>query len=244
MINKEKTMKLKHFYSKVMDCSLTPKECLLAVKSKKTGDAPRGFLFKEGIRPDILVVAKNPGTTSSKEKEYYKGKSGQALIKSHLKFNVDRMTGKFQIPSKIRKFQPNRRRYLLYILDIHKKLMPYKEFIKDRDIYKDEEQIAEKCFFTNLFKCSTEDKRITIHNKDFSTCYNEHFKDELEIINPKVIIAAGREVNGFLTTLKKQGKLSIPFVKVKHFSLSYSLVSEKNELKKIKTQVQKLIRNE
>jgi len=187
-------MTLKHFYSKVMNCSLTHKECLLAVKSKKTGDLPRGFLFNEGIRPDILVVAKNPGTTSSKEKEYYKGKSGQELIKSHLKFNIDRMTGKFHFVSQIHKFQPNRRRYLLYILDIHKTLKPYKEFIKDKDILRDEYQIMEKCFFTNLYKCSTENERIPISNKAFTTCYNKHFEKELQIINPKVILAVGGEV--------------------------------------------------
>ena len=235
-------MKLKQFYSTVMDCSLTHKECPLAVKSNKDGDVPRGFQFREGVRPDILVVAKNPGTPSSQEKDYYKGKSGQELLNAHLKFNDDRNTGAFQFASQIHKFHPNRRRYLLYLLDIHKTLKPYKEYINDGEVVANENQIIERCFFTNLFKCSTEDERGPIRYKDFIICYTKHFEKELEIINPKVILAVGGQVNKFLSTLKNQDRLSIPIVKIKHFSLSYPLVSEKNELKKIKTQIQKLIR--
>ncbi len=231
-------MGLNSFYTEVMNCPLTRSECPHAVRSLKKGDVPRGFHFRKGVRPDVLVVAKNPGHASDRERAYYKDKAGRGLLKAHLKYHKDRRSQIVQGLRKSNRFDTNRRRYLLYILGFHKKLVNYKKYMMDGN---DEGRILSKCFFTNLFKCSTEDEQMPINDETFSVCYNQHFLRELSIIRPKVIIAVGREVSRFLRRHSSSGEIAVPVVPIKHFSYFYAKGKEQMAMRRVRHAVRKAI---
>jgi uracil-DNA glycosylase len=228
-------MALRKFYTRVISCPLTAKECPYALKNFAKGDIPRGFSFKEKAHPDILVVRKNPGHADKAEKEYYRGRKGKSLFKALTRYHH----GKNIIrPKGSNRFSINERRYLLFILGYHKQLVPFKTFqIQDNE----RKKISQRVFFTNLFKCSTEDEQATIPKSAFSVCYERYFLEELRLVKPRLILAAGREVYNFLQRKEKVGQITVPIIYIKHPSYFYSKENESPKLKKIKRSVKKIL---
>jgi len=230
---------MKDFYSTVVNCPLTSDECPYALKNLDTGDIPRGFSSHPRIHPDILVVRKNPGHADKTEKDYYRGKQAEELFNELLRYRADLRSGKVHSSKGASRFRTNELRYLLFILGYHKKLKPFKKF---QIQVEEEKHIRRRVVFTNLFKCSTRDEQAKIPGQAFSVCYERYFRDELHILRPKLILAAGKEVYGFLSRRAKAGDLDVTILLMKHPSYFYSKIEEPLALRKIKHSVQKVLR--
>ena len=229
---------MKNFYTKVVNCPLSASECPLAVKDFSTGDIPRGFSYVDQVNPEILVVRKNPGHADKTEKAYYKGRTGKALFEAVMQYKKDRRGGKVRRSRNSNRFRLNELRYLLFVLGYHEQLRPFKSFKVRQN---EERSLAKRAFFTNLFKCSTENEQAKIPSSAFSVCYQRYFLDELRRIRPKVILAAGNEVSHFLRRKAQDGQIDVPIVKVKHFSYFYTKNDEAVVLNRTRRLIQTAI---
>lgn len=90
--------------------------------------------------------------------------------------------------------------------------------------------IYDKCYITNLVKCSSPDNKVKTEH--FNSCLN-HFKKELELHNPKAIIACGNQVYDFL---QKNLHWYYPVEKIYHpnYCFSYHRLTEKEYLFHVK----------
>jgi uracil-DNA glycosylase len=229
---------IRSFYTSVVNCPLTQKDCTLALKNFDTGDIPRGFSSRGRAHPDILVVRKNPGHAEEAEKEYYKGKRGRELFDAVRQFSGDRRAGRLQWSKGTGRFHINEQRYLLYILGRHKKLRPYKGL----ELKETEQQFLDQhVFFTNLFKCSTDDEQGRIPQQAFSVCYARYFLDELNLLRPRLILATGREAYRFLHAREKAGEIDVPVLYVKHPSYFYSKRDELSKLRELRRSALKIL---
>ena len=61
--------------------------------------------------------------------------------------------------------------------------------------------IYDNCHITNLVKCSTTDNQIT--NEQILSCYKHILWEEINITNPKIILALGNQTYNSLLTLEK-----------------------------------------
>lgn len=216
--------KLRSFYEEVMNCTFTKKECPQAEKKFSRGWVPRGFHHCKSKKTEILVVGKNPGHPLPGETGYYKGKSGEALLKAKEKWDSDKSTKTT--------YHKNIIRYLRYFLGLSEKLETYKDY-KKMDETAHEKEISKYVAFTNLFKCSTKCEQETIKNNSFNICYKKYFTKEIELIRPISILALGKEVAQFLR------KQHLPFIEIKHPSYFYRKTDEPEILKKIKKKLAK-----
>ena len=91
-------------------------------------------------------------------------------------------------------------------------------------------EIFDECYITNLVKCSTENN--IVKEEDCRICFKTHLKRELQLVNPKIVIALGEQVFKFLSI-----RLEQEVVKIKHPSwyYSYGRGTMDNEILEIKT---------
>jgi uracil-DNA glycosylase len=218
---KQTINELENLYINCMNCTIN---CNNIYKNISKGVPPRGFYFKN-IPIKILVVGKNPGhpLENENEREIYKNKTGENLylclktfqenLYNNILFNTDKSTT----------FHKNLFRYISFFLDIPNNI---------NEIYKN---VAR----TNLLKCSTIDEQQTLNKcKDaVDTCYNTYLLNEIEIMQPKILLALGREVYNYLN--KKN--LLMPIIYIKHPSYPYKKNEEKEILIKIKNEIRKYI---
>lgn len=230
--------KIKEFYLKVMKCNYDKRKCPIAWKNFQKGLVPRAFYPCLAKKALILVVAKNPGCPLKGEREYYKGKRGAGLFKAKDKFRLELLKRIKNGKDKSFKYHRNVFRYLRYFLGISRMLETYKDYINNYAVAH-EKEISKYVAFTNLFKCSTRNEQQKLTQEMIFPCYERHFGKELELMRPKVILAFGNEVTGFL---KKQ-KLRIPIVSIKHPSYFYRKDKELGHLKKIKLELGRHIDN-
>jgi len=224
--------KYKSFYTEVMNCSCSKSECPQSKKDFKSGWVPRGFNPYNSSGAKILVVGKNPGHPIAKEISFYKGKSGEDLLKAKEEwesFKYNELLPKSKDKSLI--YHRNLRRYLWYFLG--NKLETYKNYTPDHDT-----EILKHVAFTNLFKCSTKDEREKIKAASFENCYEKYFKYEIGLIRPQVILALGKEVEKFL----KSKNLDVKVIYIKHPSYFYRKNDEMNVLNKIKKELGKILK--
>lgn len=222
-----------------MNCPLKPDECPYAYKDFSKGVVPRGFKYKSDVKPDLMIIGKNPGHPIKNEVKYCIGKVGKELFNAWLKWTKDRRRWILSGSDKPDIFSTNRQRYLLYILGFHNTLKSYQRY---KYSFSDADKVLKKAFFTNLFKCSTRNERSAIPDKAFTVCYEKYFIREINILKPKVILCVGGEVYRFLKRKIRSNELNIPIIPIKHFSYFYKKEKEKRELAKIRKLYQLYLR--
>ncbi len=174
---------IKNFYTNVMNCK---KSCPFI--SRDDIQPPRGFWFNEFKNNKILVIGLNPGkfNENSDEWDLYTKKQSLNLVETHMKYVEKR----FSITNK------NFQRNLLKALDLVIGLS-----FKDFD-------------FSNLVKCSTEVKweDIPKDNREelMKKCFETHLKKELNLLNPKIILAYGNDVFNFLHSRVPMKVINLP----------------------------------
>jgi uracil-DNA glycosylase len=220
----EKTIDgLKNLYVNCMNCKLN---CNNIMKDIPNGIPPRGFYYKN-IPVEILIVAKNPGHPLIDESLKFKDKIGMVLFESYRKFQDELYSNISLNEERSTTFHKNLFRYISFFLDIPNNI---------NEIYK---YVAH----TNLLKCSTYNERQLLRNskESLNTCYCYFFTYEIDYLQPKLILALGKEVYNFL--LRKQDELKIPIIYIKHPSYYYKREEENEKLLIIKNRIQDILKN-
>ncbi|TVQ80563.1 MAG: hypothetical protein EA369_02170 [Bradymonadales bacterium] len=178
--------KLDKLYGAVSGCRLPCARCPGTRKSRL--ERPRGFL--NGSRTGqakVLVVGKNPGHPIDEEHEFYRSSRNEPMSKLSARFYEEALLRK--------NFLANTRG-----LTFHTRLMNYLRSILNLT----DTEIVRKVAFTNLVKCSTKDKTKQLHPITKHTCYERFLSSEIQLIEPKVIIALGKEAFEFLDKNKDE----------------------------------------
>ena len=114
-----------------------------------------------------------------------------------------------------------------------------------------QESLPRICFHkTNLIKCAPLDKNEKIRyptKKEFENCF-ENFKEELKIINPKIIFLLGSHTKKFIEQkynikLEKEKLISyknLNFIAINH--PSYIMIYKRKELQEYKNKIKELIK--
>ena len=211
--------KLKNLYINCMNCTIN---CNNIYKDIPNGIPPRGFYFKN-IPIKILIIGKNPGHPLKNQKVVYKNKTGEDLYLISKKYQENLYSNILLNTDKSTTFHKNIFRYISFFLDIPNDI---------NEIYK---YVAH----TNLLKCSTIDEQLPLNKckEAVNTCFNTYLLNEIENMQPKILLALGREVYKYL--YKKD--LKIPIIYIKHPSYYYKKNEEKEILLKIKYEIKKYI---
>jgi len=208
-----------NLYIKCMNCTIN---CNNIYKNIPNGIPPRGFYFKN-IPIKILIIGKNPGHPFENQKVIFKGKTGENLYLTSRTYQENLYSNILLNTDKSTTFHKNIFRYISYFLDIPNDI---------NEIYKN---VAH----TNLLKCSTIDEQQLLNKckEAVDTCFNTYLIKEIEIMQPKVLLALGSEVYNYL--IKKEFKL--PIIRIKHPSYYYKKSEEEEILLKIKNEIRKYI---
>ena len=228
--------KIRKFYVGVMNCEYTNDNCPQAWKDISLGLIPRAFTPCKSRQASILVVAKNPGHPLDGESVYFRGKTGEGLLRAKEKFDLEKYERIRTTNDRSLRYHKNLRRYLRYFLGISRELETYEEYQRSY-CAEHEKEIFQHVILTNLFKCSTEDERERIRNDSLQTCYDKYLPQEIKMWRPKIILALGEEVFGFL---KKQN-LAVSLVSVRHPSYFYRKADERRILAIAKRKLTKII---
>ncbi len=184
-----------------------------------------------------MIVAKNPGHPLDGEGTYFRGKTGEDLLRAKEKFDLEKYERIRTTNDRSLRYHKNLRRYLRYFLDISHELETYDEY-QGSYCAEHEKVIFQHVALTNLFKCSTGDERERIKGQSFQTCYDKYLSHEIKLWRPKAILALGKEVFGFL---KKQ-TLTAPLVSIRHPSYFYKKADERRILGITKKKLEKILK--
>jgi hypothetical protein len=202
-----------------MNCTNDAQQCPGIWKDIPGGVPPRGFLALTAP-VDVLVVGKNPGHPFPNEPAELRGNLGPDLYVTHremlLRYFAEVLAKKGRST-----FHTNLFRYVSYFLDVP---------VSD---------IWTRAAFTNLVKCSTVGEQDRLAAKTMTECYRRYFERELEILQPRVLLALGREVEGYLRS--HSGRYRDRVIYVKHPSYHYRKDVEAQELLAIKRALQQLL---
>jgi uracil-DNA glycosylase len=211
-------------YISCMNCSNTEKTCKGILKNLSKGIPPRGFLFMS-YPVKILIVSKNPGHPLQGEKQKYIGKKGIELYHAYRNHQRDVYYN----------LNNTKDRSLIF----HKNLFNYVSFFLD--LPNDIDVIYQHVAHTNLVKCSTKGERDKLNKNTMEECYNKYFKEELDLLKPKVLLALGREVEKYL--IDKMADHNLPVIYVKHPAYHYRKQDKEKILIEIKKRIGKYIKD-
>jgi uracil-DNA glycosylase family 4 len=93
-------------------------------------------------------------------------------------------------------------------------------------------EIYERCYITNLVKCSTLDNKVK--NKHAISCLT-HLIKEIEILKPQIILAAGRQVYEFLI----DNDIFVKRIYHPNYCYSYHKITEQQYINDIKEKIEK-----
>lgn len=219
------TERVIEFYEKVVSCPNTPKECPNTINCIEEDYPPRGFM--SGGTPgaiDIMIIGKNPGHIVPNEKGAYSGKSPREIAK-----------GMFRNPTWI--IPPKGGTDAESYTTFHRNLVQYICCFLNIS----SEEVFKRCVYTNLVKCSTENKQERLRAKTINECFSKHLRDEIVLWQPKVLLALGREVYNFLNEQQIKKGHGKPVIYIKHPSYHYRKEQRQEILEKIKTEIQKYL---
>lgn len=220
-------METHQFYNSVSSCANTQAHCPNTLNSHSSGWIPRGFFTRVNSGPvDVLAVCKNPGHLLPNEADLYRKTAPSELAKTHMQhaavtFQGGNITNPNDVHSTV--FHKNLRRYMAFILDV------------------DQDKVFDHMVYTNLVKCSTRGEQDKLNPKTMRECFGRHFVREIEFFSPKVLIAFGREVEGFLTKMRALGVHGLPVIYLKHPSYYYRKDIEASELMRVKVEASRWI---
>ena len=206
---------LNNLYINCMNCKIN---CPNIMKNIPHGIPPRGFYFLN-IPIKILIIGKNPGHPLKDEKDMFKNKNGEDLFLNYRKYQNNLYSNILSNKEKSTTFHKNLFRYISYFLDMPNDI---------KEIYK---YVAH----TNLLKCSTTDEQQKLRNckEAVDNCFNTYLLSEIKYMQPKVLLALGKEVYKYLN--KKD--LQIPIICIKHPSYYYKKNEETEILNGIKNEI-------
>jgi len=212
---------LNNLYINCMNCKISCKNIL---KDTHNGIPPRGFYYKN-IPIKILIIGKNPGHPLNNETYEFKNKTGADLFLSYRKYQDNLYSNIFLNKEKSTTFHKNLFKYISFFLDIPNDI---------KEIYK-------YAAHTNLLKCSTINEQQLLRGckEAVDACFNKYLLSEIEYLQPKILLALGKEVYNYLNKYKK--KLNIPIIYIRHPSYYYKEDEEKEILIKIKNEIKKYI---
>ena len=213
---------LNNLYINCMNCKIN---CNNILKDNPNGLPPRGFYFKN-IPIKILIIGKNPGHPLNNETNVFKNKTGADLFFTYRTYQDNLYSNILTNKDKSTTFHKNLFRYISFLLDIPNDI---------KEIYK-------YAAHTNLLKCSTINERQKLRNckEAVDTCFNTYLLSEIDYLQPKVLLALGKEVYNYLNKYKKE--LKIPIIYIRHLSYYYKKNEEKEILLKIKKEINKYIK--
>jgi uracil-DNA glycosylase len=219
ILSRKSINKLKNLYINCMNCTIN---CKNIYKNIPNGIPPRGFYFKN-IPIKILIVGKNPGHPLKNEKAVYKNKKGKNLFLSYRTYQENLYSNILLNTEKSTTFHKNLFRYISFFLDISNEINEIYNYVAH----------------TNLLKCSTKDEQLPLNKckEAVDTCFNTYLLNEIENMQPKILLALGKEVYEYLN--KKD--LNIPIIYIKHPSYYYKKNEEKEILLNIKNEIRKYI---
>ena len=207
------------FYERVVSCPNTNEQCPGIINCIDEDFPPRGFLsVGTPNKIDIVIVGKNPGHPVENEIGAYSGKSPRQIVKSI--FN----TSKWTIPDE----GADKRSYTF-----HKNLLRYLSFFLNIQ----ENEVFERCVYTNLVKCSTIDERDKLPQQTINECFTNYLQAEIALWNPILLLVLGREVERFLNRSQIKAQHRKPVIYVKHPSYYYRRDLEEEILGTIKSEI-------
>ena len=214
-------------FCRVIACSNSLKECPGTYKDLSNGNPPRGFYFlPECVNPKILVIGKNPGHAFQEEANLYKNQPLETIVSNHIEFisslyeRVDRFDSK---EKRSTVFHHNLRRYLAYFLDAEKS------------------EVFKHAVYTNLVKCSSPNEQGTLHKQTIKNCFTKHLQREINLFQPRVLLALGNEVFNYLNRVDVQIIHRCPLFKIKHPSYFYKKEHEAQILSDLKVRMRQYL---
>ena len=192
----ESRKQLHALYRECVNCPNNEQNCPGIWRDTAKGVFPDGFYF-EAVPVDVLVVGKNTGHPDERELEIFPGLTGDALYK-RLR---EKQTEDFQnggLGASAQLFSRKLADYLCIILDT------------------EEKDLFSRVAFTNLVKCRTiVESGNDLHEKTMKNCFDKYLRKEVELFQPKVILALGRAPEKYL--LRKSWRyLGVPVLYLKH----------------------------
>ena len=215
-------------YKGIVECkSIICEQYGEVMHPREKSSLPRGFYTEAKNQVEILVVGKNPGHMLAYEKILYKDLSTENFVKAHLKFASDTFMNAVSLSATEKKSTT-----------FHSNLLNYLAFITD----KNKNDIFKNVAYTNLVKCSTKNEQAKIKRGTMSECFARHLINEIHYFKPKVLIALGREVEGYFNFAKTKRLHFLDVVYIKHPSYHYRKDILGSELEKIKSLVHQSIK--
>lgn len=131
----------------------------------------------------LLLVSKNPGIGPAQERERYKPLDAKERVKSHHEFVRDRFKGNNDLITS--KYHQNIIEWVSIILGVKPT----------------HDEVFRRAAMTAMVKCeSLEDKTKPMPKETIVSCANMHLIKEIEVIQPKYLLALGGEAFRFLTS--------------------------------------------
>lgn len=230
---KNKTNAIDELYIACMNCTNTEKECKGILKDFSKGIPPRGFKYNKAP-VKILAVSKNPGHPLKGEPEKYLGKTGISLYEAYRQHQFETFNNLDKLNDKSLVFHKNLFRYLSFFVGLTKNVNSFS------DVPNNVDSIYEQAAHTNLVKCSTIGERDRLDKTTMNICSEKYLLNEIRLLQPKVLLALGGEVNKFLNNMKKEHELP-PIIRIKHPSYFYRKDLEIEILTDIKNQIKKFL---
>ena len=184
-------------YSEVTGCPLM---CSDILRDDGT-NIPRGFYTKAQVGDpiDLMVVAINPGQPRASEIGIYSGMSPGEQAATCLEF----AHAAFEPPYG-KTFFKRLAKWLSYVLGVS------------------EEVVFERVVYTNAVKCTTQNNKKPVWETAL-TCYRHHLSKEIELWEPRLIVALGNSSSEYLAGLgisfeflphpshREHGEYHVPF---------------------------------
>lgn len=168
------------FYSRVTTCS---DRCEGIRNDPENGIIARSFYCPfNPVNVSLFMVSKNPGIGHPKEKEIYAPLSGGQRVLSHEEFIRSRFMGNNN----------------LITSNYHQNILDWVSIILN--VEPNHDAVFEKSAMTAMVKCeSLSDKTAAIPSSTISYCSEKYLFTEIELIQPKYLLALGNEAFNFLT---------------------------------------------
>lgn len=192
-------MALQHalrLYSEVSSC---PLQCAGIANDPTKGIIPRSyFLHRDTEKINVLIVSKNPGPSPTWEQQIYRGMPPEQRATTQLEIIEKLFTGRAQVSS----------RYFANLLDWMAVVL---------DVRPSVEEVFRYAALTALVKCqSSIDPHASLPGETLHTCANRHLLREIELLQPKILIALGDEAYKHLMRPGVRQKHKLPVSKMQH----------------------------
>jgi len=171
----------------------------------------------------LLIVSKNPGIASPESKALFGGLPPKSFLRQHDEFIRARFEGRNDMISS--KFHANIIDWVSVILNVEPT----------------HDAVFKHAAKTALVKCeSLDDKQAILLNSTLNECATRWMWREIQIIQPKFLLALGNEVHRFLTKPEIFEQHNLPVGKLQHPSWT----NMKGGVKKYKAEVLPLLRQQ